>query len=328
MANYGLVTTGFTEKLAYSDIARWNDNIRRHTIYTVSDSLQDIWGGSKTATVPFDAVVGSQVSQQLFNWVPISWPGSYLAVTPQLADTWNPRNLSLAQMVTWGGTDLKSRIEATPGTFALVGYGIGGMVCSATLQEMQTPGTSLYARMSDCIGAVMFGNGAREEGVTYPGGTDPGGAGILPFATTGVKGMIRNTNTPDWWWEMATVDDPAATCPINTTGQAVNVAAEALLNQTNSRDFMLQIAKVIGVLNKSNSVWSSVAGRLTNKSAVALALNWAERVFALNPSPHNLYSISTLPSLPTNVPGMSGTSTYLDAAIAYLNLRGTTIPPR
>lgn len=340
MGNYGIVTSGYTERPVLADVARWNDNIRRHTVYTVTDSLQDIWGlfnGKRPtvtgptalkigSTIPFDAAVGAQVSPQLFNWVPISYPASYIGLTPQIVDTWNPKSQSLASMVTWGATELKARIESGLGTFALVGFGVGASVCSAILQEMQN-GT-MTARYGDCIGAVMFSNGCRQEGVTYPGGIDPGGAGILPQASTGVKGMIRNAGTPSWWWEMATPDDPLATCPINNSGQVINVITEYLLNQAGGRDFMTQAAKVIPTLKRTNTVWPAVAGRLTNRTANAEALAWAERVFALNPTPHNLYSFSPLPAAPTGLSGLTPTSTYLDAAIAYINLRGTTISPR
>lgn len=343
MSNYGIVTTAFTEKAALADIARWNDNIKRHTLYTVCDTGQDIWGLYKGvrptvngptplklgSTVPYDAAVGAQVSSQLFNWVPISYPASYAGLTPQLADTWNPKTMSLAQMVTWGATDLRSRIESATGTFALVGYGLGAQVCSAVLQEMQQQSSSLRPRYGDCIGAVMFSNGCREEGKTFPGGIDPGGAGIMPFASTGVRGLIRNSNTPEWWWEMATVDDPLVTCPFTVSGQSINVVAEALVNVAGTRDLMTQLAKIVPTLRRTGSIWPLVAGRLTNRAALAEALEWAQRVFSLDPSPHNLYSFSPI-SMDTEqtLPGLTPNSTYLDLAIAYLNQRGTTIAPR
>lgn len=343
MSNYGIVTTGYTEKTALAEVSRWNDNIKRHTLYTVCSTLQDIWGLYKGVrptvngptslklglTVPYDAAVGAQISPQLFNWVPISYPASYIGLTPQLSDTWNVKTISLADMVVWGASDLKSRIESTPGTFALVGYGLGAMVCSAALQEMQSQTSTLRTRYGDCIGAVMFSNGCREEAKTFPGGIDPGGAGILPQASTGVKGLIRNSGTPSWWWEMAAVDDPLVTCPFTASGQVVNVIAEMLMNIDNTRDLMTQLAKVVSTLKRNSTTWPLVAGRLTNKTANAEALAWAQRVFALNPSPHNLYSYTPAVVDPAaNIPGLKPTSTYLDLAIAYLNQRGTTIPPR
>lgn len=324
MSNYGLVSTTYTERPALAEVARWNDNIRRHTLYTVCDSMQDIWGlykgvrpivqGSTPVklgqTVPFDAAVGAQASAQLFNWVPISYPASYVGLTEQITDTWNPKTISLNEMVTWGFMELKSRIESTTGTFALVGYGMGASVCSKLLQEMQSQTSTIKSRYGDCIGAVMFSNPCRQEGVTYPGGTDPGGAGIMPQS-------YRNTTTPSWWWEMAIPDDPVTTCPIDVSGQAVTVVAEALFDVKGARDFMGQLGKIPSTLKKSG-IWPTVAGRLTNKAAVASALAWSQRVLALNPSPHNLYSYTLV----------SPTATYLDTAIAHINLRGTTISPR
>lgn len=343
MSNYGIVTTAYTEKAALAEVARWNDNIKRHTLYTVCDTLQDIWGLFKGvrpvvsgptpiklgSTVPYDAACGAQVSPQLFNWVPVSYPASYIGLDPQLADTWNPKNLSIADMVTWGATDLKSRIEATPGTFALVGYGVGAMVCSAILQEMQDQSSTLRTRYGDCIGAVMFANGCRQEGKTFPGGIDPGGAGIMPQASSGTKGLIRNTNTPDWWWEMATVDDPVATCPFTVTGQVINVIADTVVKTKGGRDLMTQLLKIVPTLRRTNSIWPQVAARLTNRTANADALTWASRVFALSPSPYNMYSYSPAVTDGTvNLPGLKPTSTYLDLAIAHLNQRGTTLVPR
>ena len=229
-------------------------------------------------------------------------------------------------MMTWGATELKTLIASTPGTFALVGNGLGAMVCSAVLQEMQT-GT-LTNRFSDCIGAVMFGNGCRQEGKTYPGGVELDGAGILPGSSTGAKGTIRNTNTPAWWWEMAAADDPIANCPIDTSGQAVNIIADALMKTSGYRELLPTMTKIVPTLKKTNTVvWNQVAGRLTNRNANAAALLWANRVFAQNPNPHNMYAYSMIQAVPTGMEGLTG-STYVDTALAYINLRGTTIPPR
>lgn len=335
--SYGLVTAGYTERLILADIARWNDNIKRHTLYTIGTTGQDPWGmrsGNRavingpaplTNTVPPDAIVGAQSSSQLFNWVPLSYPASYLTVTPQVVDAWDPKTLSLAQIVTWGATELKTLIAATPGTFALAGYGLGAMVCSAVLSAMQT-GT-LTNRMSDCIGAVMFGNGCREEGATYPGGGAPG-AGILPRASVGTPGLIRNADTPSWWWEMAIPDDPIAVCPISNAGQAINVIADALMTTTGGKDLLPQMAKAVGTLKMTSSTWKVVASRLTNRSANTEALAWAERVFALSPSPHTMYSAVSMTHPPTDLSGLAPNATPVDAALAYINLRGTTIPPR
>ena len=340
MSNYGIVSSNFFEKLAVTDIARWNDNIKRHTLYTVCDGMQDPWGLYKGArptvngpvelkagtTVPFDAAVGAQASPQLFNWVPVSYPASYVGTKNQISDTWNATTMSLKSIMTWGAAELKTLIASTPGTFALVGSGVGAMVCSAILQEMQT-GT-LTDRIGDCIGATMFGNPCRQESIIYPGGIDPGGAGILPRASTGVKGMIRNTDTPSWWWDMAIADDPIVTCPVNVSGQAVNVIADALISLVGGRDLLPQLTKTIVTLKKTGTVWPSVAGRLTNTKANTDALAWATRVFTLSPNPHTLYSFYPLSAIPTGLPGLTTTSTYLDAAVAYINQRGTTIPPR
>jgi hypothetical protein len=339
MGNYGIVSSGYNEKPVLADIVRWNDNIKRHTLYTVCDGLQDPWGlvkGTRPtitgpvatlggAAVAFDAIVGAQTSSQLFDWVAVSYPASYINLLPQINDTWQPKSLGISQIMTWGATELKTLISSTPGTFALVGTGIGAMVCSAILQEMQS-GT-LTSRKDDCIGAVMFGNPCRQEGVTYPGGIDPGGAGIMPQSAAGIKGMIRNTDTPSWWWEMALIDDPIVTCPIDVSGQAVNVVADELIKAKGGKDLLTQLAKTIPTLKKNGSIWPLVAARLTNAAGVTDGLAWASRVFSVNPNPHTLYSFTPV-VVPPSTPGLTSTSTSLDLAIAYINQRGTAIQPR
>ena len=44
MAKYGLVTTGYTPRLALSSVGRWNDGVKRHTLYTCCGTQQDGWG--------------------------------------------------------------------------------------------------------------------------------------------------------------------------------------------------------------------------------------------------------------------------------------------
>lgn len=81
--------------------------------------------------------------------------------------------------------------------FVLIGTSQGAMACSQFYTTWRNG-----PRANDLIGAVMFGNPAREAGHTFPGCPDPGGHGIWE---------IRLTDTEEKWWEFALPNDPATT---------------------------------------------------------------------------------------------------------------------
>ena len=203
MAKYGLVTTGYTPRLALSSVGRWNDGVKRHTLYTCCGTQQDGWGivdeaspggvaifnmVSPTGPITLaqlqamvgnhappwaaspDTVVGASANPNLFNWVAVSYPASMPIAPAPLDNQWQPSNLSLAQSVQVGVNELTQLIQNTPGTFVLCGMSQGSMVVTKVMQSL-LPGGVLSSRIGDCIAGIAFGNPMRKPGVTFPGGT-------------------------------------------------------------------------------------------------------------------------------------------------------------
>jgi hypothetical protein len=86
-------------------------------------------------------------------------------------------------------TDLHN---CTHNTWGFAGYSQGAIVASIILQRVLTGDLQQYK--STFIGGVTFGNPMREKGHTCPGGTDPGGSGIV---------LPNLVNTPDTVWDFA-----------------------------------------------------------------------------------------------------------------------------
>lgn len=195
---YGLTTTSNTAKTARATVGRWNDGVKRHTVYTVCGTSQDGWGlinrppaGSlqeaglvglirqitgnpalTAADLPADgtplpdwaaspdAVVGRDADPALFNWVPVSYPAAAPGSDGGLENNWQPQGISLAQSAKAGVDELIRLIKATPGTFALVGMSQGSVVISQVLKAL-LPGGTLANRYNDCIAGIAFGNPCR-----------------------------------------------------------------------------------------------------------------------------------------------------------------------
>lgn len=111
-------------------------------------------------------------------------------------------------------------INNTTGTFALAGLSGGAWIMSKVLDEIQTG--SLTSRQSDFLGAVSAGNPRREAGKIFPGGTDPGGHGIV---STG-----RLSGTPSKWWEFSTAGDVISCCADDTAGELYQAVFAWLYN--------------------------------------------------------------------------------------------------
>ena len=257
MTKYGLIRADGTQRPAYFKASRWNDGVKRHTLYTCCGTFANAWGfnnGMRTgvdgvpitsllslgvkdpfpATVnnvpggvpitmvpsgSFDALVGAAANPHLFNWCPIPYPATAPISLTSLGSPPEQTGplISLGQSISVGVAEVTSQIQSTPGTFALLGMSQGSAVISGVMQQLQSG--SLTSRYGDCIGAVAFGNPCRQAGKSFPDGTDPGGAGMFPTGTTSSNmGWIRNGSTPSWWWEMATPNDPFATTPTDVSG--------------------------------------------------------------------------------------------------------------
>ena len=249
--NYGLVAANGTPKAALSQVARWNDRTKRHTLYTICGTQQDGWGlfndpgtqaardgllallrwvtGNNSLTLPSagslmpvwagspDAAIGPRVNSSLYNWVPVSYPAVAPGMAASLENNWQPQNISISDSAKMGAAELIRLIKATPGTFAIVGMSQGSVVASQVLKAL-LPGGSLASRYNDCIAGVAFGNPCRAPGGTFPGGVAADGAGViaLPNPTDPASGGLANVKTPAHWWEMSITGDFFSSAPTNT----------------------------------------------------------------------------------------------------------------
>lgn len=193
----------------------------RHKLFTFS-------GTATPDLTMFQALMGVKVDPAIWEWTPVIYPH------------WFPVQASVQR----GVRNCIDAINAWPGKFGLSGYSQGAIVCSGVLWELRYG--SLQNRYKDLIGAVMFGNPLREAGITFPGGIDPGGAGM--GADTGLAtGRIRDTPN-DIWWEFANnnyedpinglhkipgsiAGDPFAVTPTTEAGQYITAIYQVMMNE-------------------------------------------------------------------------------------------------
>lgn len=253
---YGLTTTTNTAKTARATVGRWNDGVKRHTVYTVCGTTADGWGLTNRPTDPaelqgllglaklvtgnnaltvndlpqdgepspdwavsFDTAVGRAANPNLFNWVPVSYPAAAtgLGLKASLENNWQPASMSMAQSAKAGVDELIRLIKTTPGTFALVGMSQGSVVITQVLKAL-LPGGALANRYHDCIAGIAFGNPCRAPGASFPGGTAAFGAGVIssPNPANSMTGGLTGIKTPDWWWEMSITGDFFSSAPLNS----------------------------------------------------------------------------------------------------------------
>jgi hypothetical protein len=230
----------FDGQFNFSNIDRFAVNPSQVSGYSSPprDSRHKLFTFAGTATPDlsmFQAMTGIDVDPELWEWVPVIYPH------------WFPVSTS----VETGVRNCIEEINAWPGKFGLSGYSQGAIVCSSVLWELRYG--SLQHRYDDLIGAVMFGNPKREAGITFPGGIDPGGAGMAPDIG-GPNGRIQDT--PDFWWEFANhnADDPAnglyaipgslgsdpfTVNPLNEAGEWITAIYQFMLQEFNGSEFDL-----------------------------------------------------------------------------------------
>lgn len=391
-AKYGITTAAGESKPAATTVARWNNGGKRHTVYTVCGTTQDAWGlyndtgvpaemagmlyllrqvtGNPAATLPAndgdplpdaiaspDAAVGRRVNSALFDWVPVSYPASGPAVRASLENNWQPTNLSIADSVSYGVTELVNLIKATPGTFALVGMSQGAIVTSQVLKAL-LPGGALASRYKDCIAGVAFGNPCRKIGGSMPGVPAAEGGGILHTTSRNAASIagLQNANVPNWWWEMAITGDFFASAPMHTAaGPVITPVVQSLGTFRGSAD--LTGTMISGMFNAflagavpvvTAALQGAISFLFAPKSVTAQqALStWLYQQFGAptlvdgqvvlqggaypNGNPHIRYGVDSPPNLPTwpGLTGLTASSTYIDVAVAYLNARGAAVAPR
>ncbi|ACF34203.1 lysin B [Mycobacterium phage SirDuracell] len=156
----------------------------RHTLFTVAGTWADMWSG-------YPADVARLVDEDLFRWQPVWYPASFGPVG-------NPLGRSYQESVQDGVKELIRLINATPGTFAMVGYSQGAEVVSRVLLEILFG--SLRHRLKDFIGGGCFGNPYRAKGVSYPGsGLPTSGHGIAPVNLA--PDILPAEMWEEWWNE-------------------------------------------------------------------------------------------------------------------------------
>lgn len=330
---YGIVKADDGQKLSYNGTKRWNDGIKRHTLYTCIGTTTDTWGMDERGvrsenlgvTGSFDALVGAAANPTFFNWVPIAYPASAPMMRSGPNTRWSPPDVSMGQSLNMGIAELKSQIQATPGTFAMIGASQGAAVISGVLQELMAGG--LTSRYNDCIAGIAFGNPCRQAGKTFPGGTDPGGAGIFPSGN-GPLGWVRNNNTPSWWWELAAPNDPIATTPANAGGDFIRYGTWALLNYEGGLSNLSMLENILEAFLIRGTAWKWLIEIIsTGGDNLKQAIDFIKLQLTINPTPHVMYGRLSPPTLPTGL-GLSAGATFVDVALAYINSRGAAVTPR
>jgi hypothetical protein len=227
----------FDGKFNFTNVARFRVNPAQTSGYSEAprDSRHKLFTFAGTATPDvsmFQAIMGIDVDPEVWEWVPVIYPH------------WFP----VSSSVETGVQNCIEAINAWPGKFGLSGYSQGAIVCSSVLWELRFG--SLQHRYADLIGAVMFGNPKREAGVTFPGGINPGGAGMAPD-TGGPNGRIQNT--PALWWEFANHNandpanglvaipgslgsDPFTVNPLTAAGEWITAIYQFMLQEFNGSD--------------------------------------------------------------------------------------------
>lgn len=265
---YGLVNDNLTPRLAAGVVRRWNDKVVRHTVYTVCGTTTDGWGLTNISTpeaaanvlalarqvtgnpaltladlpapgtpspdwaVSFDTAIGRAANPNLFNWVPVSYPASSPVGGGNVETNWLPNRNAMSNSARMGVEELIKQINATPGTFALVGMSQGSVVISQVLKAL-LPGGSLQHRYKDCIAGLAYGNPCRAPGTGLPGVTPAPGAGIISLAypkdgySSGLA-PVKN-QIPSWWWEFCLPGDFFSSAPLDgSAGPVITPAIQAL----------------------------------------------------------------------------------------------------
>jgi hypothetical protein len=155
-------------------------------------------------TIPSNSWFSANLDPAFFQWISVPFPADQYPT---------------ATAITTGVGNLTNLINATPGPFILTGYSLGAMIISEVYDQIATG--SLKARATDFLFGFAFGNPRRQQRVTFPNCTDPGGHGI--------DADNLMTNTPTNWWEFALPGDILAVCTDKTSDHNQSVVFESLL---------------------------------------------------------------------------------------------------
>lgn len=227
-----------------------------------------------------ESTVALRLNQNLWNWVPVSYPASFPGAPANLDNGWQPSTISFADSVTIGTNNMINLIKATPGTFALCGMSQGAMVISNVLKAMQ-PGGTLANRAGDCIAGVAFGNPMRKQGASMPGVQGAPGAGMFSLKNSiGAVSGLAPIATPPWWWEMCTPGDFFADAPMASNGGIAGTlfsriaSAAVTIKGTNVKNPVELPLKFLVLLGQSVSTLLTAARSSTNVPALRTIGLW------------------------------------------------------
>ena len=214
--------------------------VRIATTVFVVDGSQDLidWTTGAVAPLPDNPLIGTTLPALLNSTTCTVQPISY------------PNTFPIADALNVGANNLAVAIANCVGQFILVGYSQGAAICSMALKQMQNGG--LVNQAPNCIGAVMFGNPARQMGAIAPVQSDPGGHGIWSANLV--------TATPAYWYEFALPGDIVADVPNSAYGQSIQSIFNVLLNQYLGTGNFVQF--VLNNLTNGVQITSSQLGQL------------------------------------------------------------------
>jgi hypothetical protein len=228
----------------------------------------------------FQADIANGLDAKYFDWIPIDYPATMFPMGPSIDK---------------GVAKLIEQIKSRPGKFALVGYSQGGIVISTVYNELRFG--SLQDRRQDLVAGVALGNPMREAGHIVPGGSDPGGHGIM---------AQRLVNTEPLWWEICNRSDIACTVPDNALGRDYSALFTFLLARfTPGVDPVQLVVSAVTTLSHPLVLVSNIAAIPAMVGGVVAWLNLSGK------GPHVTYPVTT------PIPGDSRNS--IQVAVDYLN---------
>jgi len=154
------------------------------TIIDVSDpNYPGVQSDSVGMSWPQNSWIKNQLSDQLFDYVPITYPSFDFPLK-------NPIEACRQR--------IRAAINATPGKFIFVGHTLGAAALSLVYKDLQTG--DLKERHPDLLGSLTWGNPQRRQGHSIPG-YDPGGHGVDVIARR------LPSNIEGLWWDFAIPHD-------------------------------------------------------------------------------------------------------------------------
>ena len=268
----------------------------RLTFITLGGEGSDAWNQVPGVTAQYEQAVARALDPRVWTWRQVRYP----------LDDINAMAVNHEQAYQIGKANVIAAINDTTGKFALGGYSAGAAVMSQVYDEIRSG--SLTHRRGDLLAATMFGNLAREEGHTIPGGTDPTGHGVRDEEH-------RLIDTEELWWDFANggeYRDVYATNGDDQYGQDLTAVYEATVGNWPDTQ-----AELIAYLEGSLLV---VAGQI----AAYVQFLW-DGLFFVSP-----YLAFLSPDLNTNgnqryhfpYPGSSSGRTAVELATDYLTTVG------